>query len=229
MDSQDLNKIRETCLFSGMSNETIQELIGNEPARHFPKGKVLFQQEDFATHFYIILGGWVKLYRLWPNGEEVIMHIFTEGETFAEAAMFTDHRYPATAEVVADARLMAINCNLFEKKMAEEPKIAMHMLASTTVHLKRLTMEVEQIKGRSSAQRVANFLLKLCPKEEGSALVYLPYEKALVASRLGIQPESLSRALNKLRGFGVNCVKNKVIISDISALRELATGETLHR
>lgn len=225
MDSQDLEKVRETSLFNGMPDAALREIVGNEPARQYPKGKVLFQQEDEASHFYIVLEGWVKLYRLWPSGEEVVMNIFTEGESFAEAAMFGDRRYPATAEVVSDARLIAVNCSIFESKMAEDSKIAMHMIAATMVHMKQLVMELEQVKGRSSAQRVAFFLLKLCPKEKGSALVYLPYEKALVASRLGIQPESLSRALNKLRGFGVNCVKNKVIISDIEELRELATGE----
>ncbi len=225
MESQDLDTIRETCLFNGMSDDILRDIIGNEPVRRHPKGKILFQQEDWASHFYIIISGWVKLYRQWPSGEEVIMNLFTEGETFAEAAMFAEHRYPATAEVVSDARMLAVNCNIFEQKMAEEPKLAMHMLASTSVHMKQLMTEVEQIKGRTSAQRVAFFLLKMCPKDAVSALVYLPYEKTLVASRLGIQPESLSRTFNKLRGFGVNCVKNKVIISDVQALRDLAMGD----
>lgn len=227
MEPADLEKIKSTCLFEGLSEDVIRGMIGNEPPRNYPKGKILFQQGEEADHFYVILSGWVKLYRLMPTGDEAILHIFTERETFAEAAMFNGHLYPATAEVVADARLLTINANRFEEQLAESPKIALRMLASTTAHMKMLVTEVEQIKGRNSVQRLAYFLIKMCPQEAVSAVVTLPYEKSLIASRLGIQPESLSRVLNKLRAFGVNCTKNQVDISDVQALEDLALGKEL--
>jgi len=224
MNAVDLEKIKSTCLFEGLADPVVREMIGNEPPRSYPKGKIVFQQGDEADHFYIILNGWVKLFRQMPTGDEAILHIFTERETFAEAAMFNGHKYPATAEVVADARLISINSIRFKKLVAESPNIAMRMLASTTMHMKYLVSEIEQIKGRNSMQRLAHFLYKLCPSDVSSTVVTLPYEKALIASRLGIQPESLSRLLKKLQDHGVNCVKNKVILSDVSALQALAQG-----
>ncbi len=225
MIQQDLDTIKRTSLFKKLDDDVLRTIIGNEPPRNYPKGKIIFQQGDEAYHFYVILSGWVKLYRQLPSGEQAILHISTEGETFAEIAMFGDHRYPATAEVVSDARLLAINCNMFERQLQDSPKVAMCMLASTSAHLKDLVSEVEQIKGRNSAQRLAFFLLGMCPDDSISAVVQLPYEKSLIASRLGIQPESLSRVLNKLRAHGANCIKNKIIISDVGALRRLAMDE----
>ena len=224
MEQHDLDITRSAFLFDGLEESVLHEIIGNQLPRDYAKGKIIFQQGDEADHFYVVLSGWVKLYRQMPSGEEAILHIFTTGETFAEAAMFNGHRYPATAEVVADARLLAINCNLFSAVLEKSPQTAIHMLTSVSGHLKHLVREIEQIKGRNSLQRVAYFLFRLCPKNTISTVVRLPYEKNLIAARLNIKPESLSRVFNKLRGYGVNCVKNQIIISDTQALQRLADG-----
>ncbi len=225
MTPLDLEIVKRTSLFKSLSDDILRAVIGNEPPRKYPKGKVIFQQGDDAHHFYIILEGWVKLYRQLPSGEQAILHISSIGESFAEAAMFGDHRYPATAEIVADARLLAINCNMFERQLMESPKVALRMLASTSARLRHLVTEVEQIKGRNSVERLSYFLVRMCPADSLSAVVTLPYEKSLIASRLGIQPESLSRVLNKLRAHGANCIKNQIIISDVKALRRLAMDD----
>lgn len=225
MNGADLETVRKTSLFGQLPEEELLAILGNEPPHNHPKGRILFQQGDEADRFFVVLDGWVKLYRQVPTGEEAILHVFTRGDTFAEAALFNGHRYPATAEVVSDARLLSINCNYFEKYLRESPRVAMNMMASTAIHMKHLVHEIEQIKGRTSVQRLAFFLLEMCPDDAISAVVTLPYEKSLVAARLGIQPESLSRILNRLRGYGVNCIKNQIIISDINLLRALAAGE----
>ncbi len=225
MDAEDLKKIRKVSLFKDMADQQLYEIIGNEPVRMHEKGKILFQQGDEADYFYVILSGWVKIFRLLPWGEEAVLHILTTGESFAEAAMFDDHHYPATAEIVSDARLLAINCGRFENQLIENPKAAMRMLASTTKHLKTLVFEVEQLKGRNSVQRLAFFLYNLCPHDEVSAAIQLPYEKTLIAARIGIQPESLSRVLAKLRGVGVNSVKDRIVVSDVAALKRIANDE----
>ena len=48
----------------------------------------------------------------------------------------------------------------------------------------------------------------------------LPYDKVLIAGRLGIKPESLSRAFARLRGTGVMVKQNHAAIADVKKLRE---------
>ncbi len=217
--------LRSSTLFHSLSDDILRKLVGNEPSRSYAKGQTIFAQGETADHFYVILSGWVKLYRLHSSGDETILHIFKSGDSFAEAAMFSGYRYPAMAEAVEETRMVSINCNHFKKLLGENPEIAMSMLASTSVHLKSLVIEIEQVKGRNSLQRLAFFLIDLCPSDTMTAIIDLPYEKNLVASRLGIQPESLSRLLKKLQGYGVHCEKNKITISNVVALRDLAMEE----
>ncbi len=224
MDSIDFNSIHSTKLFDGLPDELMERIIGNRSVQTLNKGHLIFQQGDEATHFYVILSGWVKLFRQLPSGDEAILHMFTTGETFAEAAMFDSQKYPASAEIVADAKLLAINSEYFKIQLAEYPEIAMRMLATMAIRLKHLVNEIEQIKARTSIQRVAHFLLGFCSEDSISAVIELPYEKNLIATRLGIKPESLSRVLNQLRGYGVQCVKNKIVISDTNSLKRIVMG-----
>ena len=70
-----------------------------------------------------------------------------------------------------------------------------------------LVGQIEGLKARSGVQRVAEFLLDLSAGREGEVSVALPYNKALIAGRLGIKPETLSRAFARLRDHGVRHVE----------------------
>jgi CRP-like cAMP-binding protein len=82
--------------------------------------------------------------------------------------------------------------------------------------------QLEQLKAQTGAQRVAEFLLTLCQNSAGGCEVTLPYDKMLIAGRLGMKPESLSRAFSRLKAAGVSVSRNHAEIADIEALREYA-------
>lgn len=201
-----------------MPDDAVQRLVGNKGAKSFDKGKLLFQQGEEASAFYVILAGWVKICRMSPDGDETVVGIFTRGETFAEAAMFLGGRYPVNAEVIAPCRLVRVEASSFRKMIHEDPDLAMAMLASCSKHLKFLVEQIEQIKRLSAPRRIADFLTGLCTAAHGPCVVTLPYEKLLIANRLGMKPESFSRALLQLRDIGVEVERDHVSIADVSRL-----------
>jgi CRP/FNR family transcriptional regulator, dissimilatory nitrate respiration regulator len=205
-----------------MSREATLSLVGDEAPRCFEKGETLFRQGEPATSFFVLLKGWVKLFRVTPDGDEVVVGVFRRGETFAEAAMFLGGHYPVTAEAVTGGRLLRVNGETIRRRIREQPDFALSMLASASYHLKALVEQIEQIKVLKAPQRVADFLLRLCPCKEGEYTLELPYEKALIASRLGMQPGSLSRALANLRAHGVSVDRNSVSIADVERLTKYA-------
>ena len=87
--------------------------------------------------------------------------------------------------------------------------------------------QIEQLQVRSGTQRVADFLLKLCPAEDGPAEIALPYDKSLIASRLGMKPESFSPPLARLRDLGVCSDRSHVSIADAAVLAEYCAGGSL--
>ncbi|MEZ5722608.1 MAG: helix-turn-helix domain-containing protein [Paracoccaceae bacterium] len=96
------------------------------------------------------------------------------------------------------------------------------MLTATYAHLHNFVAQIEQLKARTGPQRVAEFLLELTQSPVGSCSVELPYDKVLIAGRLGMKPESLSRAFTKLREQGVRIQQNSAEIDDVEGLRDYA-------
>jgi CRP-like cAMP-binding protein len=99
------------------------------------------------------------------------------------------------------------------------------MIASISQHMHYLVQQVVQLKGHSGVQRVAEFLASLSAAERGQCALALPYDKILIAGRLGLTPESLSRAFAKLRSIGVLVDASHVIVGDVAKLRQLAADE----
>ncbi len=222
---EDLRVASRIAVFSGLRPETVDRLIAPATVVTLKQGDCLFHQGDTAAAFYIMVDGWMKLYRITMGGEEAIIHIVTKGESLAEAVALTGARYAATAEAVSNARIVRIPADYLVRCIREMPDIALAMIASSSQRLHRLVQEIEHLKAQSGIQRVAEFLASLCPTGVGPHTITLPYDKTLIAGRLGLKPESLSRAFAKLRRVGVDVHASHVIVHDVAKLRYLAANE----
>lgn len=226
MTADHIEVVRNLTIFSKVPAEKVEALLKGTTPRAYPKGHVLFQQGDPADSFFVVLSGWVKLYRQTPQGDEAVVHIVSRGEAFAEAAMFLGGRYPANAQIAEDSELIRISTQPFRQWVASSPEIAFGMLAALSARLHHMINETEQLQTRSATERVADFILKRCPVRTGSAVIALPYDKSLLAARLAMKPESLSRVLAKLRKIGVRSEQHRVIIGDVARLARFCTGES---
>lgn len=215
----DWSAVRACDLFQGVPEPVVRELVSGQSPITLKKGQLLFHQGDPASAFYVVLDGWMKLYRNAPDGTEVIIHVAKSGETFAEAAMFMEGAYPVNAEAATIVRLQRISAHSVREHIVANPSFAFSMLGAMSFRLRRLVNEIENLKRRGAAELVAGFLLQLGEGGEADrSTVTLPFEKALVAARLGIKPESFSRALVRLKDFGVDVNGPEVSITSRSVL-----------
>ena len=217
--------LRMAPIFHGLDDNAMKELLQRASIKNYRRGETLFMQGDPADAFFVVIEGWTKIYRITQAGEEAVVGVFTRGQSFAEAAAFTHGQFPATGETVTDSRLLRVPSKQLVHIIGKTPEIGLAMLASTSQHLHMLIRQIEQLKAHTGAQRVAEFLLSLTNAKTGSCILELPYDKALIAGRLGIKPESLSRAFQKLRGYGVTMKQNLAQIDDLGVLQELVDQE----
>ncbi|MDA4844411.1 Crp/Fnr family transcriptional regulator [Hoeflea poritis] len=215
----------ESILFSTAPEDVAGELLAKSSVRNFDRGQTIFPQEEHAHSVFVVLEGWVKLYRVSPNGSEAVVHVPTRGQSFGEAAAFRSDVYPVTAEAATDCRLLQVRASLMLELMKSRPEICLAMLASTYQHLHGLVSQVERLAAQTATQRVVEFLLELCPVDEGPCAVTLPYDKALIAGRLGMKPESLSRAFSRLRSVGIRINQNQAAISDVARLHSYVESD----
>jgi CRP-like cAMP-binding protein len=223
LNGAEIALLRRATLFQGFSNSALDTMLAGSALRTARRGTTLFLQEEPADRFYLVLDGWVKLYRTTPGGVVSVIHVVARGETFAEAAMFASGRFPVTAEAASDCRLLAISRAAFTRTLEKDPGAVMSTLAALSLRLRAQVQEIEQRQVQPSAQRVASFLLRLCPPDASGASFELPFEKGLIARRLGMKPETLSRALSKLREVGVKTQGATVTVTAVPALESFCS------
>lgn len=199
-------------------------LLNESHVSEYPRSKMLFLRGDAAEYIYLLLDGWVKVFRDTQDGEQTVIGILKPGETVAEAAIFLGKDYPASAEVISDARLLEIPSGPLLTLLREDGELGIRMLGTLSMRLRNLVLHIEQIQARSTPQRLGEFLLGLCDEKEGATILDLPYDKSLVAARLGMKPESLSRALAKLRAYGVSTNGHQIELSDVAKLHDFCFG-----
>jgi CRP/FNR family transcriptional regulator, dissimilatory nitrate respiration regulator len=217
--------VRQLALFSGLDDATLRQLLTHAVIEAVPNGTVVFHQDDPAKVFYAVLQGWVTLTRESADGNPTVIGVFTTGESFAEAAILSSQRYPVTARVVEDARLLAIPANEFLSHLRTDANIAINMLASMSRHMRHLVTQIEQQRAKSAPQRLGDFLLRLHPAQDHPSLIRLPYDKSILAGRLGMKPETLSRALARLRDIGVKTQGKDLLVTDFDALKKFTGSE----
>jgi len=223
----DIQNAKASFLFKSAPGELVENLLANCVAHAFSRGETVFLQGDNASHMYVVLEGWVKLIRITPAGDEVIVAVYSKGQSFGEAAALKNGKFPVTAIAVSDCRLLMVKSTTLLDALKTNTDMAAALLGSTFQHLHELVMQVQDIKALSSVQRLAAFLLGLAPVDVGSCTFRLPYDKNLIAGRLGMKPESLSRAFARLRDVGVIVSGTNVAISDMEKLHDLSEDDRL--
>lgn len=206
-------------LFDGIPTDVVNRLLADSNTVVRRRNTLLFGAGDEADCFYIVLDGSVKLFALAQDGRESIVEIFGPGTSFAEAAMMSVGRFPLNAEVIEDATLIRVARRAFLYTLHSDHAMAYRMLAALVKWNRRLASEIRDLKDLTPWQRVAEFLLAHTASAEGKAVVSLPFNKEVLASRVGIRRESLSRVLGRLRVLGVHTSGTDVHIDDVALLR----------
>lgn len=223
----DLAVASQIPVLSGLQPEAFDILMAQARVINLRPGSMLFRQGEPASSFFIIVEGWIKLFRITPAGDEAVLNVFAKGQSFAEGVAFTAGSYPAMASAVVRTRLILIPADHVTDCIRKRPEVAIAMIASTSQHLHQMISRVEQLTAQSGMQRVADFLISLTPCVKGPCTIALPYDKSLIAGRLGLKPESLSRVFAKLRTMGVDVRASDVLVDNVATLLDLVAGDRI--
>lgn len=190
-------------------------------------GERLFEMGQRAERFWLVRSGRIKLYRIAPNGAEKVIEVMGPGQTFAEAVMFlTLREYPVNSEALTEAEVLGFDAERFLAVLRGSPETCLRVLGGLSLRLRRRIDEIEALSLQNSTLRVITWLLQHLPHEAGAGdghLIRLEVQKKVLASRLSLQPETLSRVLHGLADRGVIAVEGPELrVLDAARLRALA-------
>ncbi len=222
---RDLEMLRNALFLCGAPDEAIQQFAARTPIMTFSSGEIVFNQDDPATAFYFVLEGWAVVFREGPDGGRTAIHLVEPGESFAEAVLAREARYPASAEAATDLRVARIDTTRFRDLILESPELALSILAAVFCKMRSLVKRIEQDQEWSPQRRVAAFLHRICGNKDGICRFELPVEQRYIAARLSMTPATLSRALSELAAVGVEARRRKIVVSDVGRLARFVNRE----
>ncbi|MBK5939318.1 Crp/Fnr family transcriptional regulator [Halochromatium roseum] len=223
--SRDLaTDLRQAPLLAALSPAQLARLLQRASQVRLTAGQMLFHQEAPAERFYFLRSGQIRLFRLSSDGGEKIIELIRAGQTFAEALLFMGTgRYPVCAAALTEAQVVSIDAADFAAMLRESPETCFALLGDLSRRLHAMIAEIDSLTLLSAQGRVARWLLRNSQAEASASVIRLNVTKAVLASRLSIQPETWSRVTRRLVDAGVISVDGERIeIRDRAALQALA-------
>jgi CRP-like cAMP-binding protein len=225
MNLRDRDILQSTPLLANLNLSLAKRILDGVTISGSEARDILFREGTAADCFYIVLSGYVRLFRVAQDGKEADTGVFGPGELFGQCAMFLNDQHTFNAQAAEPVTLARFDYAKVRQIMREEPELALSMMNIMARHLNDARINVANDRLRTAPQRVANYLLELSvahgSSSETSASFRLPFQKNLLAGKLGLAPEALSRAFSLLKNSGVSIRGRVIHISDAEALRKI--------
>ena len=212
-------------LFADLRPEQRRFLASGSSVLECKRGTLVCKQGERPGGFFCLLHGRIKLALLASSGGERVIEIAQPGDSFGEAALFSQEPWPVYAQALVKSRLVFISGQVVLSGIQHWPEFSLAMLAGMSARVHGLLSELEACCLKTASQRVAQYLLDLgqpCSYKAEAWTVTLPAGKAVIASALSLTPETFSRELRRLVEQNLISVqKNCIYVHDKARLESI--------
>jgi len=200
----DQEVIRKAPLFTALDDAAAASLLANMVSVKISKGSVLFAEGDEGDQLYVIAEGKLKLGTSSGDGRENLLSILGPGEMFGELSLFDPGPRTSTATAVTDAKLLSLGQEKLLPWLAENPKVALQLLARLAQRLRRTNEAVGDLVFSDVPGRVAKALIDLGErfgkKTDEGLFVHHDLTQEELSQLVGASRETVNKALADFAG-----------------------------
>lgn len=217
-DDNERTRILDFPFFRNLSDTTINELFRLSNIKNYKKGNLLFLEGEPATRIYVVLHGWVKIYKSTADGNETVEQMLSTGNLVIESSLFSNDKYFSSGQISNDAKLLSFPASVFRNLLSKDLALALNSLKYLSQTSRSYLSQIDNNRLKSSKERVGWFLLKQFIEQKNPNTILLPFEKTIIASLLDMKPETFSRSLKSFKDSGLSTEKHQIQIKDIKVL-----------
>lgn len=217
---------------SSLAEPERRAIVARSRLRAAAPGETLFHQGAEVEGLHVLVGGRVKLSRLGPEGDEVIMRMVAPGDLFAAlAALDRDPppRYPVAATALAPSRVAFWPRPEVRRVLARHPELSNALLGEMADRARELQDRLREVATERVPQRMAHVLLRLAERrgretDRGVAIDF-PLTREDLARMAGTTLYTASRLLSGWAAEGVvGAGRRQVVVRSPRRLEEIARG-----
>lgn len=208
-------------LFKNLPESVLARLLPISELMTIEAGTHICRRGEQASHLYVLADGQVTLSNTAGNGTIAVVEVIQPTGHFILATMLARLPFLMDAHATAPSTLVAIRGEALLSLIQEDALLATALLRAEALDFRAMVRQVCDLKLRTTAQRLGCYLLEQAGQPiENKCNFRLPFDKRLLAARLGCRQENLSRAFAALREVGVETHGSRVILHDVQRLRD---------
>jgi CRP-like cAMP-binding protein len=219
--------LRTTPVFRSLSPPDRDTVAKTATLREYPKGATIFEQGEPSDAFYTIASGRVKIFKMLPNGKDLILEIFGKGDPLGAVAAYDGRPFPASAVALEATVCVVIPRTAFFRLLEQHPSLVRGLLQGLTHRLVELTNRLAELSGGTVERRFARLFLKLSQEmgrqERGGVFVPLALSRQELADMTGTTIETCIRIMSRWGKQNViRTEKDGFVVLDQAALNQAA-------
>lgn len=226
MDVHDREALAELDLLQDCAQTTVERILASARIQTYPAHAEIVREGEPADYLHVLLSGLVQIVAQ-DAGHETTISILEPPHAFIMAAVYLDKPYLQTARTLEPARILLLAAEPIRRLTLIDINLS-NNVARELAHAYRLAArELKNQKLRPGLQRLANWLVRRDIETGGSGRFAIPFDKKVLAAKLGMAPEVLSRSFATLSKYGVVVQGHDVEIRDMKSLVRLAKPSAL--
>ncbi|MFC1460482.1 Crp/Fnr family transcriptional regulator [Microvirga arabica] len=229
MPSVDRSLVRGLPLFFGLENTDLDVMLTEARSLRFSKGSPVFQQDEEAHSFFVLLHGHLRVFKLTPDGQQVVVRFVAPGDLFGIAMAMGRTSYPANAHAVVDSIVLVWPSAAWPRLVGRFPQLAGNAMQTMGTRLQDAHTRVVEMSTEQVERRVAHTLLRLARqagrKVGAGVQIDFPISRQDVAEMTGTTLHTVSRVLSAWEEQGlVEGGRQRIMVRDPHKLFMIAEG-----
>ena len=191
-----LDLVRRVPLFSTLSEEQANTLLGQVEKRRLVRGAVMLRQGETSGELFVMLNGRARVVVADSQGRQVILATLRGGDCVGEMSIIDQEPHSATVVMDMAGDVLVLSSAAFSRCITHNSAMAQAVMVALVQRLRASTKKIGSLALMGVYGRVANVLLEMAvPDGEGALLVQEKLTKQDIARMVGASREMVSRVM----------------------------------
>lgn len=200
--------------FSSLNEDQIELLLSISVINKYPKEYVVHYEKKENSYLLFLLSGLAKAYKIDKHNNEIFLYYIYENSLISEVSNIKQDTLSSFSNVtlLEDSQILQIDYKKFKENFLDKG----HLCAEFT---NEIILRSQQLQSLINREFIFNSIVKVAMMLHDELEIFNKLKRAEISLILHIQPETLSRVLNRLKRDKIIDAKNgKVIVLDKEAL-----------
>jgi len=120
--------LKKSELFEALDESQLSAILSHSRVESCPEGRIIFQEGEEATDFYILIEGAIDLSVEVQEKVGVASQVRREGRVFGIPSLLEPYRYNVTAKCLVPSRILRIEADYLKTRMEEDPRLGIAIM-----------------------------------------------------------------------------------------------------